>query len=44
VVGLLGDPQERVRLACEGRARAERDFDWRSLGKRLEHVLAEAAG
>jgi glycosyltransferase involved in cell wall biosynthesis len=44
VVGLLADPQERARLAREGRARAERDFDWRSLGERLEGVLAEAAG
>ncbi len=44
VVRLLRDPHERTRLAREGRARAERDFDWRSLGDRLEHVLAEAVG
>lgn len=44
VVRLLVDPRERTRLAREGRARAERDFDWRSLGERLEDVLAAAAG
>ena len=43
VVRLLGDPEERARLAAAGRVRAERDFDWRPLGDRLEQVLADAA-
>jgi polysaccharide biosynthesis protein PslH len=44
VVRLLGDRGARAKLAREGRARAERDFDWRSLGDRLEAVLRNAAG
>jgi polysaccharide biosynthesis protein PslH len=43
VVRLLCDREARAELAREGRARAERDFDWRSLGDRLEAVLRDAA-
>ena len=43
LVSLLGDQGARARLAREGRERAERDFDWRLLGARLEEVLEEAA-
>jgi glycosyltransferase involved in cell wall biosynthesis len=43
LVSLLGDKEGRARLAREGRERAERDFDWRLLGARLEEVLEDAA-
>jgi glycosyltransferase involved in cell wall biosynthesis len=41
---LLGDPGLRERMAAEARALAEREYDWRSLGDRLERVLQDAAG
>ncbi len=43
IVELLADPGRRAGLAAAGRARAERDFDWRALGDQLERVLREAA-
>ena len=42
VADLLADPDRRAALAREGRARAERDFDWRTLGRRLESMLTGA--
>lgn len=44
VANLLAEPDRRAVLAREGRARAERDFDWRTLGRRLESMLTEAVG
>jgi glycosyltransferase involved in cell wall biosynthesis len=43
-VRLLRDPELRARLAAGARELAEREYDWRALGDRLERVLAEAAG
>ena len=43
LISLLRKPEARARLSAEGRTRAERDFDWRELGRRLETVLAAAA-
>jgi glycosyltransferase involved in cell wall biosynthesis len=40
---LLADRDLRARIAAEGRALAERDYDWRPLGDRLARVLSEAA-
>jgi glycosyltransferase involved in cell wall biosynthesis len=42
-VRLLGDPALRERMAADARDLAVREYDWRSLGDRLERVLAEAA-
>ena len=42
-VRLLADPGGRARMAAEARALAEREYDWRALGDRLERVLAGAA-
>jgi polysaccharide biosynthesis protein PslH len=44
VLRLLGDPELRARMAREARALAEREYDWRGLGDRLEGVLRDAAG
>ena len=43
VVELLGDRQERTRLAAAARELAETAYDWRPLGNQLERVLREAA-
>lgn len=40
---LLGDPPLRGALAAAGRSAAEKRYDWRVLGDRLESVLASAA-
>jgi glycosyltransferase involved in cell wall biosynthesis len=41
---LLRDPELRSRLAAEGRATAERHYDWRGLGDQQEALLVEVAG
>jgi polysaccharide biosynthesis protein PslH len=41
---LLGDPELRGRMAADARELAEREYDWRGLGDRLERVLRDAAG
>jgi glycosyltransferase involved in cell wall biosynthesis len=41
-VRLIREPDLRERLARDGRALAERQYDWRFLGDRLEAVLEEA--
>jgi polysaccharide biosynthesis protein PslH len=41
---LLRDPGLRARMAGDARALAEREYDWRGLGDRLERVLRGAAG
>jgi glycosyltransferase involved in cell wall biosynthesis len=43
LTSLLKDTEARERLSAEGRTRAERNFDWRELGRSLETVLAQAA-
>ena len=43
VVRLLDDEALRERLGAAGRALAERSYDWRSLGDRLEAALARLA-
>lgn len=43
VIELLGDPQERARLAGAARELAETAYDWRPLGNELERVLREAS-
>jgi glycosyltransferase involved in cell wall biosynthesis len=42
VIALLRDPELRARIGREGRALAERRYDWRALGDELEATLAEA--
>jgi polysaccharide biosynthesis protein PslH len=42
VVRALGDDELRTRLGTEGRALAERRYDWRALGDDLERVLEAA--
>jgi glycosyltransferase involved in cell wall biosynthesis len=42
-VRLLREPGLRERLARDARELAERSYDWRPLGDRLEQVLADAA-
>jgi glycosyltransferase involved in cell wall biosynthesis len=37
---LLNDPERLGRMACNGRARAEENYDWRKLGQRLKDWLA----
>ena len=44
VLRLLGDPELRARIAADARDLAEREYDWRGLGDRLERVLRAAAG
>ncbi len=39
---LLRDPELRSRLAADGRATAERHYDWRGLGDQQEQVLHDA--
>ena len=43
VIRLLTDPQLRRRIGEKGRARVERDYDWRSIGEKLytryTHIL-----
>jgi glycosyltransferase involved in cell wall biosynthesis len=41
---LLDDAGLRARMAADARALAEREYDWRALGDRLERVLAEVSG
>jgi glycosyltransferase involved in cell wall biosynthesis len=41
---LLGDPDLRRRMAADARELAEREYDWRALGDRLEQVLRDAVG
>ena len=41
-IALLRDPELRTRIGREGRALAERRYDWRALGDELEATLAEA--
>jgi glycosyltransferase involved in cell wall biosynthesis len=43
VLRLLRDDGARRAMAAEGRALAERRYDWRALGDDLQRVLAEAA-
>ena len=43
ILDLLGDSEKRARMGREGRMLAEREFDWRALGDRLEAVLLDAA-
>lgn len=43
-VALLGDPERRRVLGVAGRELAERAYDWRALGDRLEGLLRELAG
>jgi glycosyltransferase involved in cell wall biosynthesis len=40
---VLREPGLRERLAQDGRALVERQYDWRSLGERFERVLTDAA-
>jgi glycosyltransferase involved in cell wall biosynthesis len=40
---LLLEPELRHELAARARELAERDYDWRPLGNRLEQVLTDAA-
>jgi glycosyltransferase involved in cell wall biosynthesis len=42
-VTLLGDPERRRALGVAGRELAERAYDWRALGDRLEELLRELA-
>jgi polysaccharide biosynthesis protein PslH len=44
VLRLLREPELRERIAGAGRDLAERFYDWRPLGERLERVLRDAAG
>ena len=41
---LLREPALRARIAADARTLAEREYDWRGLGDRLERVLDGAAG
>jgi glycosyltransferase involved in cell wall biosynthesis len=43
VVALLQAPDERARLGAQLRARAEREFSWSSLGRRLADVYEQVA-
>jgi glycosyltransferase involved in cell wall biosynthesis len=42
-VRTLTNPELRARLARNGRALAEREYDWRALGDRLGAALDAAA-
>ncbi len=44
VVRLLGDAQERARLGRAARERAEQEYSWTVLGRRLHEVYSRAAG
>lgn len=44
IVQLLKNDDERARIAASGRAFAERELDWRTLGDEWERVLREVAG
>ena len=43
VVRLLGDAQERARLGRAARERAEQEYSWAVLGRRLHEVYTRAA-
>jgi glycosyltransferase involved in cell wall biosynthesis len=43
VIGLLEDPAARARLGLAARAVAERDFDWRAIGRAQERLWTDLA-
>lgn len=44
VTRLLTDPALRRRIGANGRARVEKDYDWRSIGEKLHRLYTEIGG